>query len=123
MTTDYYAVLGVRRDAGPDEIKKAFRRLARELHPDVNKDDPEAEEKFKQINEAYARIAPNFQKQPRELAGYLRSIGSSERSLKQQIEGELAWRGYLQRRVEPLINVGDEEVSAILARMKAAQDL
>ena len=47
MKRDYYEVLGVDRGAGDGEIKKAFRRLARELHPDVNKHDPEAEEKFK----------------------------------------------------------------------------
>ncbi|HEX4061535.1 MAG TPA: molecular chaperone DnaJ [Streptosporangiaceae bacterium] len=52
MATDYYAVLGVRRDAGPDEIKKAYRRLARELHPDVNPD-PETQERFKEITQAY----------------------------------------------------------------------
>jgi molecular chaperone DnaJ len=50
---DYYEVLGVQRDAGETEIKKAFRRLARELHPDVNKHDPDAEERFKEIAEAY----------------------------------------------------------------------
>ena len=46
-TRDYYEVLGVTRDADDATIKKAFRRLARELHPDVNRHDPDAEEKFK----------------------------------------------------------------------------
>ncbi|MFC0039077.1 molecular chaperone DnaJ [Actinomadura rayongensis] len=52
MANDYYATLGVRRDASPDEIKKAYRRLARELHPDVNPD-PETQEKFKEVTQAY----------------------------------------------------------------------
>jgi molecular chaperone DnaJ len=52
-TRDYYDVLGVSRDAGDADIKKAFRRLARELHPDVNSHDPQAEEKFKEAAEAY----------------------------------------------------------------------
>lgn len=50
---DYYEVLGVARDADEQEIKKAYRRLARQYHPDVNKDDPDAEAKFKEISEAY----------------------------------------------------------------------
>jgi molecular chaperone DnaJ len=50
---DYYEVLGVGHDAGDGEIKKAFRRLARELHPDVNAHDPDAEEKFREAAEAY----------------------------------------------------------------------
>ena len=50
---DYYDVLGVGRQAGDADVKKAFRRLARELHPDVNDHDPEAETKFKEAAEAY----------------------------------------------------------------------
>ena len=53
MPRDPYEVLGVGRDASEQEIKKAFRQLARELHPDVNAHDPDAEEKFKDAAEAY----------------------------------------------------------------------
>lgn len=53
MPRDPYEVLGVSRDASAQDIKKAFRHLARELHPDVNAHDPDAEEKFKEAAEAY----------------------------------------------------------------------
>lgn len=58
MTTnrDYYEILGISRTASQDEIKQAFRKLARQYHPDVNKD-ADAEEKFKEINEAYSVIS------------------------------------------------------------------
>lgn len=52
MAGDYYEILGVSRDCGKDELKRAYRRLARQYHPDVNKE-PGAEEKFKEINRAY----------------------------------------------------------------------
>jgi molecular chaperone DnaJ len=53
MPNDFYEVLGVGRDASDDEIKKAYRRLARQYHPDANDGDPEAEARFKEISLAY----------------------------------------------------------------------
>ncbi len=53
---DYYEVLGVPKNAGPDDLKAAFRKLARQYHPDVNKE-ADAEERFKEINEAYAVLS------------------------------------------------------------------
>ena len=53
MPRDYYEVLGVSRESTEGEVKKAFRRLARELHPDVNTHDPGSEERFKEAAEAY----------------------------------------------------------------------
>ena len=50
---DYYGILGVARDAGETEIRMAYRKLALQNHPDTNRDDPQAEDRFKEINEAY----------------------------------------------------------------------
>ncbi|MDQ1603769.1 MAG: molecular chaperone DnaJ [Actinomycetota bacterium] len=57
LEKDYYKTLGVPKDAKPDEIKKAYRKLARTHHPDANKGDPAAEERFKGISEAYDVLA------------------------------------------------------------------
>jgi len=57
VPTDYYEVLGVEPGASDAEIKRAYRRLARKHHPDVNNGDPSAERKFKQISEAYAVLS------------------------------------------------------------------
>lgn len=54
QNTDYYAILGVPRDASTEDIKKAYRRLAMQYHPDRNSDNPEAEDKFKEASQAYA---------------------------------------------------------------------
>ena len=54
---DYYEILGVPRDADEEVLKKAYRRLALQYHPDRNPDDPEAEERFKEASEAYAVLS------------------------------------------------------------------
>ena len=57
MPRDYYEILGVRPEASESELKKAFRSLAMQCHPDRNPGDKQAEERFKEINEAYAVLS------------------------------------------------------------------
>ena len=54
---NYYDILGVSKSSSQSEIKKAFRKKAMEYHPDRNQDNPKAEEKFKEVNEAYAVLS------------------------------------------------------------------
>ena len=54
---DYYEVLGVSKDADEDTLKKAYRKLAKQYHPDMNPGDKEAEKKFKEASEAYAVLS------------------------------------------------------------------
>ncbi len=70
MRRDAYEVIGVPRDADDTEIKKAFRGLARELHPDVNRHDPEAEEKFKEAAEAYEILSDSERRATYDRYGY-----------------------------------------------------
>ena len=79
MPRDYYEVLGVPRDADETTIKKSFRRLARELHPDVNAHDPDAEEKFKEAAEAYEVLSDAARRQTYDAYGHdgLKSGGFS----------------------------------------------
>src|SRR5947209_4445307 len=81
MKRDPYELLGVSRDADERTIKKAFRSLARELHPDVNKHDPEAEEKFKEAAEAYEILSDSERRSVYDRYGHdgLNSSGSSSK--------------------------------------------
>ena len=62
MSKDYYNSLGVDKSASPDEIKKSYRKLAMKYHPDKNPDNKEAEEKFKDISEAYSVLSDGTKK-------------------------------------------------------------
>lgn len=76
---DYYASLGVPRNAADEDIKKAFRKLARQFHPDVAKDKKVAEEKFKEINEAYEVLSdPEKRKKYDQLGSRWKSGGGFE---------------------------------------------
>jgi len=74
-----------------------------------------------EIDQSFARVSQQFGRSEAAMRTYLRSVGSSDRSLRRQIEADLAWNRFLRRRVEPFVNVGEEEVKGILDRLKAAQ--
>lgn len=74
-----------------------------------------------EVNQAYTRVAQNFRQTPAQFDIYLKDRGSSVASIKQQIKGEITWQRLLRRRVEPFVNVGDEEVRAVIAKLNASK--
>jgi peptidyl-prolyl cis-trans isomerase SurA len=75
-----------------------------------------------ELDQSFTRLAKSrFNQTPDQLRTYLRSVGSSDRSLRRQIEGELAWSRLLRREVEPRVSVSDEEIAAIQARLEASK--
>ncbi|GAG09268.1 unnamed protein product, partial [marine sediment metagenome] len=69
MADDYYKILGVNKNATKEELKKAYRKLALKYHPDKNKGDKDAEEKFKKVNEAYAVLSNDKKRKQYDMFG------------------------------------------------------
>lgn len=75
---DYYSILGVKKNASADELKKAFRKLARKYHPDLNSGDEKAEARFKEVNEAYEVLSDTDKRKKYDQFGkYWNQVGSS----------------------------------------------
>lgn len=109
----------------PEELERLRAQVLRNLIDETlqiqeargNKIEVTAQE----IEQSYERVARNFKRSPQQMTEYLTKIGSSESSIKRQIHGELAWSRLLRRRVEPFVNVGQEEVQSIVDRLNAAK--
>ena len=74
-----------------------------------------------ELDQNFARVAANFKKAPDDFANYLKSQGSSAASIKRQIEGETAWSRLLRNRVQPFVNVSEDEVRGVMDRLKQSK--
>ncbi len=109
----------------PDEVERFRAQVLRNLIDETLQIQAAAQQEIvvadRDVDTYYQRFAQNFRQTPQSFSAYLRTIGSSERSLKRQIRGELAWQRLQRRQIEPFVNVGDEEVEAVIARLNASR--
>jgi len=113
---DYYEVLGVKKAAAPDEIKKAYRKLARKYHPDANPDDPKAEEKFKEVSNAYETLSDPKKKEIYDLGPQM-PFGQGAPGGG---GGGGGFRGYQGGQQMDVADLGVGEVGSVLAEIAVA---
>jgi peptidyl-prolyl cis-trans isomerase SurA len=109
----------------PDQIQIARAQILRNLIDEAlqiqaaQQDEINIEQR--EVDDYYARFAQSLGRTPQEMDTYLESVHSSARSMKRQIYGEMAWQRLLQRRINPFVDVGDDEVEAVLQRLQASR--
>ena len=106
MNKDLYAILGVKRTATNDEIRRAYRKLAKDLHPDKNKNDKRAEEQFKKVSAAFA-VLGNPEKRKRYDAGEIDEQGQPRPERRFYRDYADAGAGFRYERAEDLGDLGD----------------
>lgn len=109
MAQDYYQTLGVARSADAAEIKKAYRKLARKFHPDVNPNDPEAEKRFKEIQEAYAVLSNDDKRKQYDTYGRVDDVPETGWDPFRRAQGRASWEdlGGVRVNVRDIGGVGD----------------
>ena len=109
----------------PEEVERVRAQVLRNLIDETLQIQAAQQEEItvedSEVNQYFGRLAQNFNQTPEAFATFLRSVGSSERSMKRQIKGELAWTRLQRRRIEPFVTVGPEEVQAVIDRLNAAR--
>jgi len=107
----------------PEELERFRAQILRNLIDETLQmqaaQQQEIEVEQSEVDQTYARVAQSVHRTPPEFTAYLRSVGSSERSLKRQIRGELSWQRLQRRWIEPFVTVSDEEVQAQIQRMES----
>jgi curved DNA-binding protein len=93
MAKNYYKTLGINKGASKEEIKRAFRKMARKYHPDVNPDEPKSGEKFKKINEAYSILSDDKKREMYDKFGVVEGDPSSYQQYARSPGGAQAYRG------------------------------
>jgi len=118
-------VLGNDAQVSPDELDRLRQQVLRNLIDETleiqaAKDD-KIEVKDSDIQKTVARVAANVKKTPDQLAAYLQANGSSIKTLRRQIQGEIAWQRLQSDKIEDSVSVGDDEVKAVLDRLNASK--
>ena len=109
----------------PEELQRVREQVFRNLIDETLQIQAAAQQEInveeREVDQYFARFAGNFNQTPEAFSAYLRTVGSSDRSLKRQIRGEIAWQRLQRRQIEPFVTVGEDEVQTILDRLNAAR--